>query len=340
MAEDHWHAAFGVWLCDRYVGELIDRHGDQAGIHTHEDGLIHIHPSREETAGPNAVLARFLAEVDLDLNDERLVLPDGTARSNGDQCSSGPGRLAVYQWAPSPAGDATAEVVTTDLDQVLLRDNHALALVFAPEDADIPPPPSVYALDTVGDIEPPAPNQASPEPAPGGGATRGPLPNRVAETADTVKTADVDTQRPALPVGGRESFAIWNVALLAPAIDGACAAPAVASWPAGAGLGCYTPVPNGHRMGAESLASARAVPNRNSKNWSVEVTLTVDGLTQFNRLAAEAFATNQPIAIEFAGTVLAAPTVQIERFPEREILISGQFDRTSAMRLAQTLDQE
>ena len=158
-ADGHWHVAFGVWLCDRYVGELIDRHGDQDGIHTHEDGLIHIHPSREETAGPNAVLARFLAEVDLELNDERLVLPDGTARSNGDQCSSGPGRLAVYQWAPSPAGDATAEVVTTDLDQVLLRDNHALALVFAPEDADIPPPPSVYALDTVGDIEPPAPNQ-------------------------------------------------------------------------------------------------------------------------------------------------------------------------------------
>lgn len=185
------------------MGELIDRHGDQAGIHTHEDGLIHIHPSRDETAGPNAVLALFLAKVDLDLNDERLVLPDGTARSNGDQCSSGPGRLAVYQWAPSPAGDATAEVVTTDLDQVPLRDNHALALVFAPEDADIPPPPSVYALDTMGDIGPSAPHQASPELAPGGGATRGPLPNRVTETADTVKTADVDTQRPALPVGGR-----------------------------------------------------------------------------------------------------------------------------------------
>ena len=44
------------------------------------------------------------------------------------------------------------------------------------------------------------------------------------------------------------------------------------------------------------------------------------------------------IAIEFAGTVLAAPTVQIERFPEPEILISGQFDRNSARRLAKTLD--
>ncbi|MDG1489018.1 MAG: hypothetical protein P8R36_01905, partial [Actinomycetota bacterium] len=43
---NHWHSAYSVYVCDEispsvYVNDSDD---DRTGIHTHGDGLIHIHP--------------------------------------------------------------------------------------------------------------------------------------------------------------------------------------------------------------------------------------------------------------------------------------------------------
>jgi len=46
--QDHWHAAYGVYICDKFIDSF--QHGadpnaaDPLGIHSHGDGVIHIHP--------------------------------------------------------------------------------------------------------------------------------------------------------------------------------------------------------------------------------------------------------------------------------------------------------
>ena len=54
---DHWHAAYGFYLCDTWQqlvgnleetdtsGQLISTRFLQTGIHSHDDGVIHWHPS-------------------------------------------------------------------------------------------------------------------------------------------------------------------------------------------------------------------------------------------------------------------------------------------------------
>lgn len=64
--QDHWHAAFGVNVCGTWLPDPPEFHSraDEpdlaAGIHTHGDGLIHIHPYSFDESGELATLRRFL----------------------------------------------------------------------------------------------------------------------------------------------------------------------------------------------------------------------------------------------------------------------------------------
>src|SRR6476619_3770453 len=53
--KDHWHAAYGVYLCDQFAPPITDTR-DPKGIHTHGDGIIHIHPFVRSSSGNNATL--------------------------------------------------------------------------------------------------------------------------------------------------------------------------------------------------------------------------------------------------------------------------------------------
>jgi hypothetical protein len=57
--QDHWHSSFSVYICDHFMPnvplfESVD------GIHTHGDGVIHIHPYTPQASGRNATLGFFL----------------------------------------------------------------------------------------------------------------------------------------------------------------------------------------------------------------------------------------------------------------------------------------
>ena len=53
---DHWHASLAITICgERYVAPQFP-----GGIHTHGDGVIHIHPNSDAEAGDHATLGRFL----------------------------------------------------------------------------------------------------------------------------------------------------------------------------------------------------------------------------------------------------------------------------------------
>src|SRR5688572_1252934 len=48
--QDHWHAAYGIYACDAFLAPLSDER-DPKGIHSHADGIIHIHPFVRSAAG-------------------------------------------------------------------------------------------------------------------------------------------------------------------------------------------------------------------------------------------------------------------------------------------------
>src|SRR3954463_12393636 len=74
---DHWHAAFALYECDAFSSVVLaDTRGDQVGIHTHQDGVIHIHPG-PTAAGADATLGKFFDEVGLKMSDDKLEIPGG-----------------------------------------------------------------------------------------------------------------------------------------------------------------------------------------------------------------------------------------------------------------------
>ena len=58
--QDHWHTAYGVYICDKFITAFphgLDQNAaDPLGIHSHGDGVIHIHPFSSTTSGKNATL--------------------------------------------------------------------------------------------------------------------------------------------------------------------------------------------------------------------------------------------------------------------------------------------
>ena len=57
---DHWHARYEYWVC----GELQpNAPGWNSGIHTHGDGIIHIHPFSSAASGDRARLSVFAEQV-------------------------------------------------------------------------------------------------------------------------------------------------------------------------------------------------------------------------------------------------------------------------------------
>src|SRR4051794_28699673 len=58
-AGDHWHVAYGMYVCDHFLPPVTDAGDDKNGIHTHGDGVIHTHPFNAASSGSNARLKVF-----------------------------------------------------------------------------------------------------------------------------------------------------------------------------------------------------------------------------------------------------------------------------------------
>lgn len=141
---DHWHAAYGVWNCDSYMAPFADVAGDRTGIHTHQDGLMHMHPFSSRVTGEGANIKAFGEDVGLEVTDTSIE-GLGLDLENGDECGGGEAatvRLLVWD---NPA-DTEPETITKDIAAYNPPDASIWALVFAPEDTEIPMPDSAINL--------------------------------------------------------------------------------------------------------------------------------------------------------------------------------------------------
>ena len=86
------------------------------GIHTHGDGVIHIHPSSDGGAGENATLGAFLEGAGIELTDDELTIGDETWKEGEDECGGEDAELVVAQWKDVQSTDEKPALIRRDFD--------------------------------------------------------------------------------------------------------------------------------------------------------------------------------------------------------------------------------
>ncbi len=156
VGRDHWHSAYGVYLCNEFAPNITSER-DPKGIHTHADGVIHIHPNVRSAAGPNATLGVFADAVQMRLTDEEIRLPGGKSFKEGSTKCEGKAGIVQVQIDGE-------KVVTEGIRDIKFTDRQLLTIAFAPKGAKLPPTPTAGQLDNLTDVAPPATVPVPPQP--------------------------------------------------------------------------------------------------------------------------------------------------------------------------------
>jgi hypothetical protein len=181
---DHWHAAYGFYLCDGWVqlnGALEERNSQGAftnvnflrtGIHSHDDGVMHWHPYTSRATGRNATLGVFLDTYEVELTDDTLRFPSMDAMGpNPDhldtapteilqeyvegetQCDGEDAELSVKAWGSFTDTDDGRRYIA-NMDQVHVdNDGMVFGIYFTADGADQVMPPWAQNLPALGAID-------------------------------------------------------------------------------------------------------------------------------------------------------------------------------------------
>ncbi len=170
---DHWHAAFAVNVCGKEISPLQDGPTDVEGIHTHGDGLVHIHPFTRSASGKRATMGKFFKQVSFKVTDEGFQLPEGITTEDGGTtvkegvttCGGKPGELVMAHWKDAVSADGAKpdKIIRSDFSSVrFTEDGGAFTLAFVPKGStDIPAPSTAAEIQSLGAVDA------------GGGATSG-----------------------------------------------------------------------------------------------------------------------------------------------------------------------
>lgn len=136
---DHWHSAYDIYVCDTFRAKIVDE-TDPNGIHTHGDGIMHIHPFNSLASGKNATIGQFFAAYGGRIDDTSLVLDTGEEIVEGGDCGGEPTVLKVARFDAQDR-DRAPDVVTEDLADVrYLKNLEAFTIAFVPEGVEPPAP--------------------------------------------------------------------------------------------------------------------------------------------------------------------------------------------------------
>jgi DNA-binding CsgD family transcriptional regulator len=98
---DHWHAAYAVFIGDEEQAAIPEFITTQ-GIHTHGDGIVHVHPFLPEGEGDGSSLSIFFELAGGTLTDTSLLLPGSeTTFIEGDPLPGrdAPGSIRILRTA-------------------------------------------------------------------------------------------------------------------------------------------------------------------------------------------------------------------------------------------------
>ena len=149
--QDHWHAAYGVWDCvsESFLSPFQSEF-DPEGIHSHQDGLIHIHPFTSSVTGKQARISVFLNAMGASISSESLELPGGSSIAADVECNGEKAVMQIVRWSDAFVGGDPTEIILEDLEDVrFLNDREAFTIARAPLGAEIPLPNSIDNLEGV-----------------------------------------------------------------------------------------------------------------------------------------------------------------------------------------------
>jgi hypothetical protein len=171
--DTHWHAALGVYDCDHWMGDSTgtgiwnwpaatpqgqparaDNTNVYAGLHSHDDGVIHMEPAVSAEAGRNATVGLYFDYGGWKVSSTGYSFL-GTTVKNGDKCASKPATLQweVGRWDGDTTGKVKQKytVETGDPAKYKLNQYDIVVIAFLPQGASlssIGDPPSVPKLAT------------------------------------------------------------------------------------------------------------------------------------------------------------------------------------------------
>lgn len=158
---DHWHSAYTVWDCsDGESGAhqpiFEGRRNNQGfpydpeGIHSHSDGIIHIHPFTANAAGEDAVMAKFFESMFVTMDQNGITAAEfGVISAVDAVCDGQPAVMQIVRWSNALTAVAAEpdERIYEDFGDVRFkRDGEAFTIALAPRDAVVPLPPTVNDL--------------------------------------------------------------------------------------------------------------------------------------------------------------------------------------------------
>ena len=167
--DTHWHAALGVYDCNHWLGDATGngiwnwpyatpqgapaRAQDPnlyAGLHSHDDGVIHMEPAVQAEAGRNATVGLYFDYGGWKLSSTGYSFL-GTTQDNGDKCGDESGQLewAVGRWDGTGA-EQKLVVKHGDPARYKLYNADIVVIAFVPKNVSadsIGDPPSLPYLE-------------------------------------------------------------------------------------------------------------------------------------------------------------------------------------------------
>ncbi|MGZ6974827.1 MAG: hypothetical protein ACXVKQ_12865 [Acidimicrobiia bacterium] len=196
LNQDHWHAFLGVDSCGTWLPnapafeDRANEAGVRAGLHSHGDGLMHIHPFSSDESGAKATVGRFITYGGWELSDSSFKVWDSTQRANGDKCGTGAdAKKGEVQWTVGQFGKPwTGKPRSGNPADYQPKNGDIVAVYFLPKGAKLPEPPDAEkALATIEDLNG-APVSGSATTAPGGSTATTPSTSAPA-TGSTTATS-------------------------------------------------------------------------------------------------------------------------------------------------------
>jgi hypothetical protein len=154
---DHWHNAFAVNICGRELPAIAQPGTDPLGIHTHGDGLIHIHPFSVSAAGKRDTMAKYWDLIGLKVTDDGFKNTDGKVYKEGSTtCGGKPAELVMAHWkdALTAEGRKPDNIIRSGFSKVhYSEDKGAYTRAFvAKGTTDIPAPSSSKEVAAPSDV--------------------------------------------------------------------------------------------------------------------------------------------------------------------------------------------
>jgi hypothetical protein len=154
---DHWHSVYDIHVCqDEVVGHWRSKiviESDPDGIHTHGDGLIHIHPFNSLATGDEARLGKFFEAFGGYITDSAIKLDTGEVIEEGFNCGDRPAVLTVARFNAQDR-DREPQLYTQNLADIrFLKNLEGFTIAFVPE-GSLPPRPRPERFTYLETVDP------------------------------------------------------------------------------------------------------------------------------------------------------------------------------------------